>query len=234
MKHFYTVLFSVLILASCKQSPTENTMALSGQIKGLKKGVLYLQHVPDSTLVVIDSVLINGNGNFSFKTELESPEVFYLYLVKEDNNDINDRITFFGEPGNISINTQWDSFDLYPDIKGSISHEKFVEYRSMMSKFNIQDISLLEQAFKANSSNNQQLFDSIQILSERNTLRSYLFALNFAMINSDSYVAPYVAITDVSNANVKFLDSIYKKLSPEVAISKYGKSLKKLIISSKK
>jgi len=103
-----------------------------------------------------------------------------------------------------------------------------------MSKFNIQDISLLEQAFKANSSNNQQLFDSIQILSERNTLRSYLFALNFAMINSDSYVAPYVAITDVSNANVKFLDSIYKKLSPEVAISKYGKSLKKLIISSKK
>lgn len=234
MKHFYTALFSVLILASCKQSPTENTMALSGQIKGLKKGVLYLQHVPDSTLVVIDSVLINGNGNFSFKTELESPEVFYLYLVKEDNNDINDRITFFGEPGNISINTQWNSFDLDPDIKGSISHEKFVEYRSMMSKFNIQDISLLEQAFKANSSNNQQLFDSIQILSERNTLRSYLFALNFAMINSDSYVAPYVAITDVSNANVKFLDSIYKKLSPEVAISKYGKSLKKLIISSKK
>jgi hypothetical protein len=234
MKHFYTALFSVLILASCKQSPTENTMALSGQIKGLKKGVLYLQHVPDSTLVVIDSVLINGNGNFSFKTELESPEVFYLYLVKEDNNDINDRITFFGEPGNISINTQWNSFDVDPDIKGSISHEKFVEYRSMMSKFNIQDISLLEQAFKANSSNNQQLFDSIQILSERNTLRSYLFALNFAMINSDSYVAPYVAITDVSNANVKFLDSIYKKLSPEVAISKYGKSLKKLIISSKK
>jgi len=234
MKHFYTVLFSVLILASCKQSPTENTMTLSGQIKGLKKGVLYLQHVPDSTLVVIDSVLINGNGNFSFKTELESPEVFYLYLVKKDNNDINDRITFFGEPGNISINTQWNSFDLDPDIKGSISHEKFIEYRSMMSKFNIQDISLLEQAFKANSSNNQQLFDSIQILSERNTLGSYLFALNFAMINSDSYVAPYVAITDVSNANVKFLDSIYKKLSPEVAISKYGKSLKKLIISSKK
>ena len=234
MKHFYTALFSVLILASCKQSPTENTMALSGQIKGLKKGVLYLQHVPDSTLVVIDSVLINGNGNFSFKTELESPEVFYLYLVKKDNNDINDRITFFGEPGNISINTQWNSFDLDPDIKGSISHEKFVEYRSMMSKFNIQDISLLEQAFKANSSSNQQLFDSIQILSERNTLRSYLFALNFAMNNSDSYVAPYVVITDVSNANVKFLDSIYKKLSPEVAISKYGKSLKKLIISSKK
>jgi hypothetical protein len=234
MKHFYTALFSVLILASCKQSPTENTMALSGQIKGLKKGVLYLQHIPDSTLVVIDSVLINGNGNFSFKTELESPEVFYLYLVKKDNNDINDRITFFGEPGIISINTQWNSFDLDPDIKGSISHEKFVEYRSMMSKFNIQDISLLEQAFKANSSNNQQLFDSIQILSERNTLRSYLFTLNFAMNNSDSYVAPYVVITDVSNANVKFLDSIYKKLSPEVAISKYGKSLKKLIISSKK
>jgi len=234
MKQFYTALLSVLILASCKQSPTENTMVVSGQIKGLKKGTLYLQHIPDSTLVVIDSILIDGSGNFSFKTEIESPEVFYLYLDKKDNNDINDRITFFGEPGNISINTQWNSFDLDPAIKGSASHEKFIEYRGMMSKFNIQDISLLEQAFKANNTNNQQLFDSIQILSERNTLRSYLFALNFAMNNSDSYVAPYVAVTDVSNANVKFLDSIYKKLSPEVAISKYGKSLNEIIISSKK
>ena len=80
-------------------------MTVTGNIKGLKKGMLYLQKIPDSTLISIDSLRIDGDGSFTFKTELESPEIFYLYLKKEDNNVINDRITFFGEPGTITINT---------------------------------------------------------------------------------------------------------------------------------
>ena len=81
---------------SCSEDTT-NTMTVSGNIKGLKKGILYLQHIPDTTLVTIDSLEVDGDGNFSFKTEITHPEVFYLYLNKKDNNVINDRIPFFGE-----------------------------------------------------------------------------------------------------------------------------------------
>lgn len=229
MKNSLIALLSLVLLANCTSEPSKNTMMVSGNIKGLKKGTLYLQHIPDSTLVALDSVVLEGSGDFSFEVSLESPEVFYLYLDKKDFNDLNDRITFFGEPGSINIQTKWNSFDIDPEITGSKSQEKLIEYRGMMSKFNIEEMRIMEAAFKASSEQNSQVLDSLQKASDRNTLRSYLFALNYAMNNADSYVAPYVAVTDVSDANPKFLDSIYNKLSPEVAASKYGKLLEALV-----
>ncbi|MEN8666358.1 MAG: DUF4369 domain-containing protein [Flavobacteriaceae bacterium] len=229
MKNSLIALLSLVLLANCTSEPSKNTMMVSGNIKGLKKGTLYLQHIPDSTLVALDSVVLEGSGDFSFDVSLESPEVFYLYLDKKDFNDLNDRITFFGEPGSINIQTKWNSFDIDPEITGSKSQEKLIEYRGMMSKFNIEEMRIMEAAFKASSEQNSQALDSLQKASDRNTLRSYLFALNYAMNNADSYVAPYVAVTDVSDANPKFLDSIYNKLSPEVAASKYGKLLEALV-----
>ncbi|MEM7382644.1 MAG: DUF4369 domain-containing protein, partial [Bacteroidota bacterium] len=86
-------------------------MIVTGNVKGLKKGTLYLQHIPDSVLVTVDSLTIAGDGNFNFEIPLDHAEIFYLYLDKTDNNDINDRITFFGEPGTITINTAWNTFD---------------------------------------------------------------------------------------------------------------------------
>ena len=229
MKNSLIALLSLVLLANCTSEPSKNTMMVSGNIKGLKKGTLYLQHIPESTLVALDSVVLEGSGDFSFDVSLESPEVFYLYLDKKDFNDLNDRITFFGEPGSINIQTKWNSFDIDPEITGSKSQEKLIEYRGMMSKFNIEEMRIMEAAFKASSEQNSQALDSLQKASDRNTLRSYLFALNYAMNNADSYVAPYVAVTDVSDANPKFLDSIYNKLSPEVAASKYGKLLEALV-----
>lgn len=58
-------------------------MIVSGNVKGLKKGTLYLQHLADTTLVVVDSLKVDGDGNFRFETELEGPEMFYLYLNKK-------------------------------------------------------------------------------------------------------------------------------------------------------
>ena len=204
-------------------------MVVSGQIKGLKKGTLYLQHIPDSTLVNIDSVQIDGSGDFVFETNIKSPEVFYLYLNKKDNNDINDRITFFGAPGVIEVKTKWNTFDSDPVIKGTSTNDTFMEYTEMMSRFNIQDMKLMEKAVKASDENNQVVLDSLQEAADKNALRRYLFVLNFALNNSDSYVAPYVTLNDAPNANVKFLDSIYNKLTPEVATSKYGKELELFI-----
>ena len=204
-------------------------MTVSGQVKGLKKGILYLQYIPDSTLVVIDSLEVDGDGNFSFKTELESPEIFYLYLDKKDNNDINDRITFFGEPGNIVINTSWNTFDLNAKIEGSAAHKKLEEYQKTMSRFNKRNLELVRAATDVDLGLDSLQLDSIGKLSEKNALRGYLYAMNFALNNVDSYVAPYIALTDVADANKKYLDSIANSMTPEVADSKYGKALRNLL-----
>ena len=79
------VFLCLLIIIGCDKAPKpeENTMILSGTINGLRKGTLYLQKIKDSLMVNVDSVKVNGNPDFKFKTEIESPEIYYLYLNKE-------------------------------------------------------------------------------------------------------------------------------------------------------
>ncbi|WP_424001772.1 DUF4369 domain-containing protein [Maribacter sp. IgM3_T14_3] len=228
MKKLLFVVTALLALGSCGDNP-EETMTVNGKIKGLKKGTLYLQHVPDSVLITVDSVAINGDGNFSFKTELMSPEVFYLYLDKKDNNTINDRITFFAEPGIITINTDWNTFDTTAKITGSETQEKLEEYRQTMSAINKRNIEIMMKAAQPENELSQISIDSLENISNRNTQRGYAFAINFALNNKSSFIAPYIALKEIPDANNKYLDSIYSVLSPEVAESKYGKELASLL-----
>jgi len=47
-------------------------------------------------------------------------------------------------------------------------------------------------------------------------------------------VSPYIALSEIPDANIKLLDTINKILVPKVAKSKYGKRLKEWIMERKK
>lgn len=226
MKQLSISLLFVILFTACTDT-SENTMIVTGEVKGLKKGVLYLQKVSDTTLVTLDSLDVKGDGNFTFTTSLDSPQIFYLYLKKEDNNDINDRITFFGEPGTITINTSWNAFDKKAVIEGSATQKKLEEYLKIMSRFNTQNLEQVRASVDPDLINDPAAVDSLQAAYEQNIRRSYLFALNFALSNTESHIAPYIALTEVADANITYLDSIYNSLSPEVANGTYGQALKK-------
>jgi hypothetical protein len=226
MKQLSISLLFVILFTACTDT-SENTMIVTGEVKGLKKGVLYLQKVSDTTLVTLDSLDVKGDGNFAFTTSLDSPQIFYLYLKKEDNNDINDRITFFGEPGTITINTSWNAFDKKAVIEGSATQKKLEEYLKIMSRFNTQNLEQVRASVDPDLINDPAAVDSLQAAYEQNIRRSYLFALNFALSNTESHIAPYIALTEVADANITYLDSIYNSLSPEVANGTYGQALKK-------
>ena len=228
MKRILIALVLTLAVVACEKN-TENTMIVSGNIKGLKKGTLFLQQFNDSSLVVLDSLKIEGDGNFSFSEELDDPDVFYLYLDKEDQNDVNDRIMFFGEPGEIIINTSWNAFDKNPEILGSKSHEKLAEFNSMLSKFNLRDLTLMQEAAQPEYQENTEALDSLQKLADQNLINRYRYVLNFGLNNGNSYATPYIMIMEAREANPKYLDSVYSKLSPEVASSKYGKALQEFL-----
>ncbi len=229
MKRILLSVFLSVLFFRCGDGVTKDTMTINGTVKGLKKGTLYLQHFTDSTLVTIDSLEMGGDGKFYFQTELESPEIFYLYLNKKDNNDINDRITFFAEPGNITINTNWNTFDTNARIEGSQTQKKFEEYRKVMSGFNKKSLEYMQRATQTENTLDSLQLDSLEQINNRNIKRGYAYALNFALNNTDSYIAPYIALHEVSDANRKYLDSINRLLTPEVADSKYGKALKKYL-----
>lgn len=229
-------LASALMLVSCSETTDKNTMVVQGNIDGLKKGKIFLQQYDNGKLVNLDSVEAKGNGKFTFKRKLEHPEIFYIYLDlnKREGTDFGDRLLFFGEPKTITINSKHDMFDIYAKIEGSDSQKILEEYNRNMRKFSNRNLELFEQQINALKSGKQEIADSINNLSEKNTLRRYLYALNFAITHPDSYVSPYIAVTDTPDANVKYLDSIYKILTPEVATSKYGIELKKHIEEVKK
>ena len=228
MKQILSIFLLGMLVFSCGEDHQFN-MTVSGNIDGLKKGMLYFQQFKDSSLVNLDSLEIKGDGGFTFYHNLDSPEVLYLYLKKEDNNDINDRITFFGEPGEIRINTSWKTFDVNPKISGSKSHEKLEEFNEMISQFNIRELELSQKMVSPEIQEDSLAMDSIQQLVQRNVIRRYRYAINFGFNNPDSYATPYLMLTEASEANPRYLDSIYNQLSPEIMASKYGKEFKEFL-----
>lgn len=231
-KLLFFALFASLIVACSNPTPQGN-LVINGNVRGLKKGTIYLQKIKDTTLVVLDSMVLAGDGAFSFGIELEEPEVLYLYLNKKDQNEFNDRIALFAEEGTITVDTKWNTFDINPKISGSKAQEHYETYKKMMSRFNEKNLALIQQALAYSEARDTAKMDSVQELNNRNELRRYLFAINFALNNKDSYIAPYIATREIPNANPKFLDSIYSVLPENIAQSKYGKELSTLLDSIK-
>jgi len=198
-------------------------MTVKGTIQGLRKGTLYLQKVQDTLLVNVDSTLVSGTPVFEFHTPIETAEVFYLYLDKEDGDSLNDRILFFGEKGTIEINTLLKTFESSAKITGSKNQELLQEYLSFNRKFNDQNLELVKEMIQAQAEGEAKKKDSFQQKIDNLLKRRYLYTINFAAQNTDQNIAPYLALTQVFDANLALLDSIAVKMTPEVSTSKYGK-----------
>ena len=203
--------------------PSGNTMLLSGTIEGLRKGTLYLQKIQDSLMVNVDSVVVDGSPNFQFKTEIESPEIYYLYLNKEDGDSLNDRILFFAEKGEISINTLLKTFESSAKVTGSENQKLLQEYRKLARQFDAKNLEYIQAYFQQAKEDNSKALDSINKAMDNLLKRRYLYALNFASTHGDNVIAPFIALTEVYDANIVFLDTVASKLTDQVKTSKYGK-----------
>lgn len=224
------LIFSLLILTfSC--STNEKKMIVSGNIDGLKKGTVYLQKQQDSIIVSIDSILLEGNSNFKLETEINEPDIYYLYLDKNDGDSLNDIITFFGNNGEINIKTSLKNFDSSYEISGSKNTELLQEYFSIIRKFNLQNLDLLEIFYKSQIENNQAKIDSVNTQIENLIKRKYLYTLNFATNNSEFEISPYLAVSQIADANQEFLLKLYDTLPEKIKNSKYGKILQTLILN---
>jgi hypothetical protein len=225
MKKTILALVTLLILSACNKNDSKTNLHLTGNIKGLKKGTLYIQRVVDTALVAIDSITINGSSTFETNLNLESPEMLYLFLDRGVTNSMDNNLLFFAEAGTINIDTNLDSFIGSAKITGSKNQEKYEEYKKINSRFRDENLDLIEQKFNTAKTNNLKAIDSLNAKQESNIKRKYLFATNFAINNRDYEVSPYIALSDIYDINIKYLDTIQKSMSPKVAKSLYGKKL---------
>jgi hypothetical protein len=206
-------------------------MELSGTIKGLKKGTVYLQKLEDTSLIDIDSVFIDGEPIFHFERQLEQPEVHYLYLKLKDGSFLDVRLPFFAEATNIKIATDLENFILGARITGSVNQDKIYEHQRIMDRFSDKNLEIIEQLFEAQRQEDDSLI-SVLDKKQRSLITSrYLATVNFSLSNNELEVAPYLMSHVIPDINKKYLDTVYQTLNPDIKNSIYGKDLEKLIQS---
>ena len=233
MKKLLFAILSLTILASCENKP-ETNLQITGNVKGLQKGTLYLRKLGDSTYITIDSINIDGKSEFESNINLKSAEMLYLFLDRGETNSEDNNLMFFAEPGKINIATELDYFYSKALVTGSKNNDLYENYKKISSKYNEQQLELTVAKINALKTNQMDLIASINEKSNAILKRKYLYAINFAVTNKEYEVAPYIALSEINDATIKYLDTIQKSMSPKVAKSRYGVLLTKYVGERKK
>lgn len=214
------------IFAFACSSKKEGNMVVKGQIKGLRKGTLYLQKMKDTVLVSVDSVALLASDKFSLTDDVTSPVMYYLALGE---NSKDKRIMFFGEKGEITINDKLDEFGFKPKISGSKNQDVINKFNEIDSKFKNKRLDFIKKDFEARAEKDTILIKKLEKDYKKMMRRRFLFSTNFAITNANSEAAPYIALTELFDANIQLLDTINNSLSDKVKNSDYGKRLQKFI-----
>ena len=234
MNKVIVLILSVLFFASCSQTNSDANLHITGNIKGFKKGKIYIQKVEDTTLVVLDTIILNGNSTFESHLKIDSPEMYYLFIDRGVSNSVDNNLLFFAEPGKINIDTDLEFFLGKAKITGSKNHEVYEQYKDIISQFNDQQLNYIKDELLAYKGKKTISKEDNQKKQDDLLRRRYLYAGNFALNNAKYEVAPYIALTDIYDINLKYLDTIGKSMSPKVAKSKYGKKLTEYLAQRKK
>jgi hypothetical protein len=230
MKKILSILVLAIALHSCS-SKKEGNMIVQGQIKGLKKGKLYLQKMVDTVLVSVDSVALLGQDTFTLTDNVDSPILYYLTF---DGNTTDKRILFFAEEGVITINDNVEKFGFDPEISGSKNQEVLDKYYVVSKRFQNQRLEFIKKDFEAKRAKDTDLIQKIEEDYKRMVRRRVLYTTNFTLTNADSEAAPYIALTEMYDASLKMLDTVNNKFSPKVKNSVYGKRFQEYLENIKK
>jgi hypothetical protein len=217
MKKTIIILGFFLLLFSCKE---EKNMQVSGYIKGLQKGTLYLGKIKDTILVKVDSVKLFNKETFLLEDNIESPEMYFISL-----SGTKTIIPFFAEKGKITIEADIDNIAKKTKIKGSKNQELLEKFQSYIQEFNNLRLDYLKAKFDAYKAKDSFLIKAAERNIERVNKRQYRYTLNYCFKNADYEIAPYLTLTNLYDLSPKYLDTIIQKMPDSIKKSKYGKKL---------
>lgn len=126
---------------------------------------------------------------------------------------------------NTSIGIQQNSLNKKRSylVKGKKNKKLMINYQEFEKQFKLKIEQLKVEKKYALENDNKVRLDSFQRLINSTLTKSYLYTINFVIKNSDYEIAPYLAYTKVSDANILLLDSIAGSLSKRAKRSIYGK-----------
>lgn len=173
----------ILLLSFCDGNKKNSSFQLKGTLSDSKAETLYLEKLGTSKQVIIDSVILDENGNFEFTNY--TPKIGFYRIKTNDKNfamlvlDSADKVTITG-----SVKDLGNTFK----VEGSSETTIFIEYNNLSKN---RDIKL------------DSLNKEFQLLMETNKMDS---------IRMDSlsaiFEAPYNYI--INQSNILMVDKISK------------------------
>ena len=213
-------LLLLIIISSCT---TTDNFYLNGDIKGLKKGTIVLSKSIKNSEIVLDSINLNGDSNFTLSCYLNEPEVLKIKLTSSGLN--NDEIYFFANEGVTDFKTNLKRFVYEADFNGSLQQRKLDEFKKMMTKYNEENLNLIKNQIELYNNEDEIIIINQKLVNLKK--REMFYIINFTINNSNSEVSPFIANKYLNDINIKYLDTIYKSLEESIKNSKYGLILKK-------
>jgi len=214
------LLLLIIIISSCT---TTDNFYLNGDIKGLKKGTIVLSKSIKNSEIVLDSINLNGDSNFTLSCFLNEPEVLKIKLTNSGLN--NDEIFFFANKGVTDFKTNLKRFVYEADFNGSLQQRKLDEFKKMMTKYNEENLNLIKNQIELYNNEDEMNIINQKLVNLKK--REMFYIINFTINNSNSEVSPFIANKYLNDINIKYLDTIYKSLEESIKNSKYGLILKK-------
>ena len=104
----------------------------------------------------------------------------------------------------------------------------------MVGKFQGKQLDLLAENVKAQKENDLEKSEALRKQSDKQILKKYIYTINYVLNHPDAEASAYITLTELVNANIKYLDSINNSLTSKVKNSIYGKELAVFVEEIKK
>jgi hypothetical protein len=233
MKKVLFLLIAITLISSCSNSNSSN-FSITGTIDGIKVGKIFLKRLQDSVLIDVDSALFDGNSDYTLTADVNQTEIMYLHLDVNDGAEFNDRLLFFAEDTTMTFNSSLNKFEADAVITGSKNQDIYSIYKSNNDKLNKVYTEIVKRSMSlTEATRTAAVTDSINMAYDKYLRRKVLYAINYAQLHKDKEVAPYILVSEASDANPILLDSVFQKMPKKIQTTVYGKQLSVLIKKNK-
>jgi len=180
MKRILLFLILALIVISCESEPEFFT--ISGEVNNANGEKLYLIELQTNNIVILDSIILNDEGIFSFKGQTDIPKFYALRITP------NNYLTLIVNPfEQILIKTDGENLANNPIIEGSPESWEIMLLRSKLDK-SVKKLDSLGMYYRSliGTVEINKVRDSLNLLSQEIIAEHTEFTKKFIRNNSNS------------------------------------------------
>lgn len=132
-KTISAIALGLCTLASSYAQNEVKPLELSGSVKDVKNGTIYLQRFDNKVFHTVDSALL-VEGTFTFSTPVQLPELYGLTLDEGKN-----AYYIFLEEAPITVNLDTSAYYRHTTVSGSKAQDRFADYSKRQRDVQIAD-----------------------------------------------------------------------------------------------